>query len=1154
MSTTIKHPVSFDVFCSSSGDLPDLSIEAMQTRYESYTHACEDGNYPQHILDILLESACDPSTDVDPYSKPADYETTVTAEFSLSATPHGEVKMTANTYDIAGVVVSGVLPCGYRLLGPNDDPYEGIEFVSQDIELKDYTGKVIFSQKDAEFPSTYTDNTRQVIANKYFYGPRNTPQRERSMKQLVGRVVGRLSGWGQDQKYFSQPDERKRFENSLKFITMGQYAFFNSPVWFNLGTPEKQQASACFINGLADSMESICELQRTEMMVFKGGSGAGNNVSNLRGKGEPLNGGGTSSGPLSFMRGFDQNAGSIKSGGKTRRAAKMVVMDIDHPDIREFIACKGLEEKKAQALISAGYDASFDSDDGAYATVAFQNANHSVCVTDEFMRLAATDGNFKLRWRTNPEMGEVVRADNLLEQIARATWESGDPGLHFWDEIQKWHTCPEDGAIRASNPCSEYLHLDDTSCNLASLNLYKFIIWDGDRAVAFDYAAYLEVCAIMATALDIIIEPAHYPTDKIGEETRKSRTIGLGYTNLGAVLMAFGHAYDSEEARYFAATLTHVMNAAAYMTSADLCEQGGLAPFERLDRNRVHMAKVLDMHSDAFRATLAEGARHTHARDVGVLHRLALDFSVMVAAVRNGAGLRNAQATVLAPTGTISFAMGCDTTGVEPVISLVTYKQLVGGGSMTLALNCVKSALLNLGYNAEQAEAWNTIISETGSIASIPFTYGRHKAVFATSFGADKDNLISTEGHIHMMAAVQPALSGAISKTINMPNSATVDDVRAAITMGHKAGLKAMAIYRDGSKGSQPLTSKDTDDVSPEEENATVSGATFRSDGEKVLTREAYNAMMPAGVILGKAALPDLPELKHGERRSLPDTRPSTTHKFTINGQTGYINVGVDSRGNPRELFVSFSKMGSTVRGFVDSFAIVFSLALQYGAPIDVLIRKLKHTQFEPSGFTNNKDIRNASSIPDYIVRWLELEYITKPEQELEDMKSRVRGARGYAFGTTLAPTGVSGAAAPMSAEDWIGSPESAEIRTFLTACSTALNLPPQQAAMCSFIMDEDDNIVLMVPGIGDVPPRTVALSESILEAITPLLAAEPAPDGSLMASPAKRWSPATGKDHRGKTVKVVSGETCGICGGQLVSTGPCLSCPRCGETFGGCG
>jgi len=843
--------------------------------------------------------------------------------------------------------------CGWRQVSHHEDPYADITFETSDVTIKGGKDKPDFVQKGVSFPSFYSETSRKVVANKYFYGTRGSREREHSMAHIVDRVSAKLATWGEEQGYFPDGDrQREEFFNTLRFTLINQYAAFNSPVWFNLGTPEPQQASACFINSVEDSIQSIINLGATEMMVFKGGSGAGVNVSRLRGKQEPLKGGGVSSGPLSFMRAWDEAAGSIKSGGKTRRAAKMVVMDVDHPDIMEFIACKGIEEKKAQALIAAGFDGSFDAENGAYATVAFQNANHSVCMSDEFMDAVVNDDHFRLEWRTDPSKAEVVKARNIMSAACQSCWESGDPGVQFGDTINKWHTCPNDGRIVASNPCSEYFHLNDTSCNLASLNLMRFVIFENGRAVGFDFAAFYNASYLMALALDIIIDKAHYPTEQLAIETKKSRTIGLGFANLGAVIMALGLPYGSKEACRLAATITHVMNAAAYIRSANTCLDLELAPFERLDRNREAMSNVLGMHAEAFLTLRDETDDKRFGLDSNVIDMSLRALSNLSRNVRKGANLRNAQATVLAPTGTISFMMGCDTTGVEPVLGLVSYKQLVGGGFLKLTLDCTRSALLNLGYSPSETEEALCHIEDHDSLDGFKLKRSTDAEVFKTSFSTSPEYTLDWKAHVDMMAACQPALSGAISKTVNINEDATPKDIEDITFYSWRAGLKSVAIYRNNCKQSQPLT--------------------LKSSGDKNV-EDPIESLREHGVLV------------HGERRRLEKTRKSRTHTFSIGGQKGYIIIGEYEDGSPGEIFINFAKMGSTARGFVDSFAIGLSLGLQYGVPLEVFHNKYRHMSFSPSGFTDNPEIRKASSIPDYVLRWVAQEYFNDGAEERDE-------------------------------------------------------------------------------------------------------------------------------------------------------------------------
>jgi ribonucleoside-diphosphate reductase alpha chain len=804
------------------------------------------------------------------------------------------------------------------------DPADEVAWETRAPSITGEGGVVIFEQKDVEVPKTWSMLATNVVASKYFRGQLGSPDRERSVRQLVSRVVQTIAAWGRKDGYFGTEEDAQSFEAELAHLVYRQKMSFNSPVWFNVGVEEHPQCSACFINSVGDSMDSILRLAHTEGMLFKYGSGAGSNLSKIRSSKERLSGGGEASGPVSFMRGFDAFAGVIKSGGKTRRAAKMVILDADHPDIVEFVSCKSDEEKKAWALIEAGYDGGFNVRGGAYDSVFFQNANHSVRVTDAFMRAVLENREWQLTGRTGGKALETVRARDLMRQITEAAWICGDPGMQFDTTINAWHPCPNTDRINASNPCSEYMFLDDSACNLASLNLMHFRSIGG----GFDVESFKRAVDLTILAQEILVSNAKYPTEPIGKNSEDYRPLGLGYANLGALLMASGLPYDSDAGRACAAAITALMTGEAYAMSARIAERIGT--FNGYEKNRDPFLGVVRKHAqqvDRVDPTLVEKGLLGAARDT------------WAEALRLGTehGYRNAQVTVLAPTGTIGFMMDCDTTGIEPDIALVKYKKLVGGGNLKIVNNTVPLALQKLGYSADAITSTLQFIDEVETIEGAPGLHNEHLPVFDCAFKArNGTRSIHYMGHIRMMGAVQPFLSGAISKTVNMPTSATAQDIETAYVESWKLGLKAVAVYRDGCKKSQPLnTSKEK---KPEEK--------------------------PAG---GD---------EHLARRRLPDERRSITHKFSIGGHEGYMTVGMYDDGTPGELFVTMAKEGSVVSGLMDSFATSVSMALQYGVPLKVLCDKFSHTRYEPSGFTGNPDIPIAKSITDYIFRWLTLKFL----------------------------------------------------------------------------------------------------------------------------------------------------------------------------------
>lgn len=827
-----------------------------------------------------------------------------------------------------------------------------------------------FQQEDVEFPATWSQNATNIVAQKYFRGQLTSPARERSVKQMIGRVAGTIADWGRERGYFASVEDGDAFEAELTYILLHQLAAFNSPVWFNVGFEEQPQCSACFILSVEDTMESILDWNTKEGRIFRGGSGSGINLSRIRGSMEPLAKGGTASGPVSFMRGADSWAGTIKSGGKTRRAAKMVVLDVDHPDIREFIWCKAKEEDKAAALRDAGFDMSIDGD--GFHSIQYQNANNSVRVSDEFMYAVENDEDWELISRTTGKPTGTIPARELMREIAEAAWRCADPGVQYDTTINQWHTSPNSGRINASNPCSEYMHVDDSACNLASLNLMKFRRADG----TFDVDRFNHAVDIVFLAQEIIVGPSSYPTEEIGRNARAFRQLGLGYANLGAYLMANGFAYDSDEGRGAAAAITALMTGRAYLQSAKIA--GAIGPYERYAENREAHNNVMRMHRDASYA-VPDGA----VRDEALLAASRETWNEAVA-LGERVGYRNAQATVLAPTGTISFLMDCDTTGVEPDFSLVKYKELVGGGTMTIVNRTVPMALRTLGYNDAQVDQIEAYVNEHGTIVGAPELKGEHLPVFDVAVGS---RAISHAGHIKMMGAVQPFLSGAISKTVNLPQTATVEDIAEAYIQAWKLGVKALAIYRDGSKTAQALR---TDAQEVKEVKAKAEAAI--SAGEEVFTAAEVEAKIEEAVAKAIAAeatrgRQDIAAAARGEagpvRKRMPRERQSLTHKFSLGGHEGYITAGLYDDGTVGEIFLTdIGKEGSTLRGMMNSFATAISIALQYGVPLETLVRKFAYMRFDPEGITTNPEIPFAKSMPDYIMRWLASRFLDADTQE----------------------------------------------------------------------------------------------------------------------------------------------------------------------------
>jgi ribonucleoside-diphosphate reductase alpha chain len=830
-------------------------------------------------------------------------------------------------------------------------PFDAVEWEKRTALIGNEKGVAIFRQEDVEVPKSWSQTATNIVASKYFHGKPGTREREGSVRLLIGRVVNTIVRWGEEGGYFADKASRDAFKDELTHLLVEQKMAFNSPVWFNVGVQPKPQCSACFINSVYDNMESIMGLTRTEGMLFKWGSGTGTNFSALRGSRETLSGGGIASGPVSFMKGFDAFAGVIKSGGKTRRAAKMVILNIDHPDIVEFIECKMKEERKAHVLIEQGYDSSIDGD--AYSSIFFQNANHSVRVTDEFMRAVEEGKDWWTKNVIDGQPNEKLPARELMYKISDSTWRCGDPGMQYDTTVNRWHTCKGTARINASNPCSEYMFLDDTACNLASLNLMKYVNSSGQ----FDVVAFKHAVDVTITAQEILVDNASYPTEKIAQNSHAFRPLGLGYANLGALLMSMALPYDSEEGRDVAGAVTALMCGEAYAQSARIAER--MDPFPGYAVNREPMLDVIRMHRDAMR-----GIKPDHVQaDLYMTAQESWDT-----ALKHGErhGFKNSQVTVLAPTGTIGFMMDCDTTGIEPDLALVKYKKLVGGGVIKIVNNTVPSALMKLGYSPEQTSEIVSYIDKNSMVEGAPHFKAEHLPVFDCSLAQPGGRSIAWTGHVRMMAAAQPFLSGAISKTINMPEESTIEDITDAYIESWKLGLKAVAIYRDNSKRSQPLNA-----------------------GKKEEKKEVV--------------VQDLLPLQHelfarAQREKMPVERASITHKFSVGGHEGYITVGMYADGRPGEVFIKMSKEGSTLSGVMDGLALTISLGLQYGVPLKVFVDKLVNTRFEPSGITPNPNIRFVSSVLDYIARWMGGRFISTDYLKLNGAVPVEAGAAGTAM------------------------------------------------------------------------------------------------------------------------------------------------------------
>jgi ribonucleoside-diphosphate reductase alpha chain len=990
-----------------------------------------------------------------------------------------------------------------RWTSPGIHPYDEITWETRTAAIGNESGKLVFEQKDVEVPDFWSQLATNVVVSKYFRGHVGTPERETSVKQLIDRVVNSITAWAETQHYFASDADLATFSAELTHLLVHQKMSFNSPVWFNVGIEKKPQCSACFINSVQDTMSSIMDLAKTEAMLFKFGSGAGSNLSTIRSSKEKMTGGGTASGPVSFMKGYDAFAGVVKSGGKTRRAAKMVILDAGHPDIIDFIDSKLNEEKKAWALIEAGYDPSFTGE--AYGSVYFQNANHSVRVTDEFMQAVVDDKD----WTTytvvdHKPMEPIYKARDIFRKMAEAAHVCGDPGIQYDTTINDWHTSANTDRIYASNPCSEYMFLNDTACNLASLNLMKFVGADGE----FDVDAYRFAAKVTITAQEILVDNASYPTPRIEENSHKFRPLGLGYANLGALLMSRGLAYDSDEGRNYAAALTAIMHGEAYKQSAAIARDHG-GPFWAYDENREPFLRVINKHRNAaYKIPSDQAVPYDMIEAARAVYDEALELG-------ERHGYRNAQVTVLAPTGTIAFMMDCDTTGIEPDIALVKYKKLVGEGFLKIVNQTVPSALRKLGYGAEQVSEILDYINQNETIEGAPHLKPQHLTVFDCAFKpANGERSIHYMGHVRMMGAVQPFLSGAISKTVNMPEAATPEEIEKVYLEGWKLGLKAIAVYRDNSKRSQPLSTgkKKDGDVAEAVDSAELAK----------LRKELAKAQAEAG---------------KPHRRRLPAERQAITHKFDIAGHEGYITVGLYPDGQPGEIFLKMAKEGSTVSGLMDSFATTVSVALQYGVPLRDLINKFAHVRFEPSGFTGNQEIPIAKSSVDYIFRWLGSRFLGPDDKAALGLIDR--SAMVADIPASL-PEATDPAAPGASAQSH---PESTPPTADLGPAPKADTTEKPRASVA----------------VAAEAPRSEAASTVKEEVATPVVAA----NGHAANGHATNGNGNGGGKANASTITLSLGTTnvafkiqedapsCAECGSIMVRNGSCYKCLNCGSTSG---
>jgi ribonucleoside-diphosphate reductase alpha chain len=993
-----------------------------------------------------------------------------------------------------------------RWTRPDVHPYDEINWERRDASIGNESGKSVFEQKDVEVPSFWSQLATNVVVSKYFRGHLGTPERETSVRQLIDRVVDTIASWAETQHYFAADEDLKAFKDELTHLLVHQKMAFNSPVWFNVGIEQKPQCSACFINSVQDSMSSIMDLAKTEAMLFKFGSGAGSNLSTIRSSKEKMSGGGTASGPVSFMKGYDSFAGVVKSGGKTRRAAKMVILDAGHPDVMDFIDSKLNEEKKAWALIEQGYDPSFTGE--AYGSVYFQNANHSVRVTDDFMRAVVDDRDWTTHAVVAPHQPmDTYKARHIFRRMAEAAHVCGDPGIQYDTTINDWHTSANTDRIHASNPCSEYMFLNDTACNLASLNLMKFVREDGE----FDVEAYRYAARLTITAQEILVDNASYPTPRIEENSHRFRPLGLGYANLGALLMSRGLAYDSDEGRNFAAALTAIMHGEAYRQSSIVARDHG-GPFIEYRKNEAPFLRVVGKHRDAAYQIPEEGV----PADLLEASRRVFDEALELGREH---GYRNAQVTVLAPTGTIAFMMDCDTTGVEPDIALIKYKKLVGEGFLKIVNQTVPSALRKLGYTADQVEEILAYINERETIEGAPHVRPEHLPVFDCAFKpVNGERSIHYMGHVRMMGAIQPFISGAISKTVNMPEAATVDEIEQVYLEGWKLGLKAIAIYRDGSKRSQPLSTGK------------------KKDGDVAVDAEEVAA-------LKKQLAAAQAEAGKPHRRRLPSERTAVTHKFEISGHEGYITVGLYPDGQPGEIFLKMAKEGSTVSGLMDSFATTVSVALQYGVPLRDLVNKFAHVRFEPSGFTGNQEIPIAKSLIDYIFRWLGSRFLSAEDKAMLGLIDRSAMVADTAHTSALGGTSGPVSSSPAVTEAAALAPQAEEGPS---AIDEALSAPDAKAS----------------PGTASKPASDAPKATAVA---TPPADSEAAADELKVIAKNGHGNGHSGASNGGvaKAITLSLGTTnvafkiqedapsCAECGSIMVRNGSCYKCLNCGSTSG---